>query len=62
MATCPVSRTGVSLGMPTRLPHVEAALLSALEAAVPTGVHSRPSDRLGHAHDASHFLLTPRPS
>ncbi|GAA3860562.1 FAD-binding and (Fe-S)-binding domain-containing protein [Leifsonia kafniensis] len=46
--------------MPPRLPHVEPALLSALEAAVPTGVHSRPSDRLGHAHDASHYLLTPQ--
>jgi D-lactate dehydrogenase len=30
-----------------------------LESAVPGGVQSRPSDRLGRAHDASHFVLTP---
>jgi D-lactate dehydrogenase len=39
---------------------VEASLLSALEEAVPDGLHARASDRLGHAHDASHYLLTPQ--
>ncbi|GAA0241369.1 FAD-binding and (Fe-S)-binding domain-containing protein [Cryptosporangium japonicum] len=35
-------------------------LLAALERAVPGGVSTRASDRLGFAHDASHYLLTPR--
>jgi D-lactate dehydrogenase len=48
------------LGMPPRLPHVEPSLLAALEYAVPGDLHSRPSDRLGHAHEASHYLLTPQ--
>jgi len=60
-----VSRTSTALGMPglgmpPRLPHVEPSLLAALECAVPGEIHSRPSDRLGHAHDASHYLLTPQ--
>lgn len=46
--------------MPPRLPTVDPALLTALEKAVPGGLHSRPSDRLGQAHDASHYLLTPQ--
>jgi D-lactate dehydrogenase len=46
--------------MPPRLPRVEPALLTALEAAVPNGLHAHASDRLGHAHDASHYLLTPQ--
>jgi D-lactate dehydrogenase len=36
------------------------ALLAALEAVVPGGVRTRAADRLGTAHDASHYLLTPR--
>jgi D-lactate dehydrogenase len=46
--------------MPPRLPQIHAGLLEALEAAAPGELHSRPSDRLGHAHDASHYLLTPQ--
>jgi D-lactate dehydrogenase len=37
-----------------------AALLTALEEAVPGGVTARAIDRLGMAHDASHYLLTPQ--
>ncbi len=37
-----------------------AALLTALEEAVPGGVTVRAIDRLGMAHDASHYLLTPQ--
>lgn len=36
------------------------ALLVALEAAVPGGVRTRAADRLGMAHDAPHYLLTPQ--
>ena len=55
-----MTRTSLTLGMPARLPSVEPSLLSALEAVAPGGLHSRPSDRLGHAHDASHYLLIPQ--
>jgi D-lactate dehydrogenase len=37
-----------------------AALLAALEGAAPGAVAARASDRLGFAHDASHYLLTPQ--
>ncbi|MDP9027792.1 MAG: FAD-binding oxidoreductase [Actinomycetota bacterium] len=46
--------------MPPRLPPVDAGLLRALELSVPHGVHSRATDRLAFAHDASHYLLTPQ--
>jgi len=36
------------------------SISSTLEAAVPNGVREEPADCLGAAHDASHFLLTPR--
>jgi D-lactate dehydrogenase len=39
---------------------VTAAATAALEAAAPGGVRARASDRLGMAHDASHYLLTPQ--
>ncbi|MFW6597709.1 FAD-binding and (Fe-S)-binding domain-containing protein [Propionibacteriaceae bacterium Y2011] len=35
-------------------------LLAELQVAVPDGVRSRATDRLALAHDASHYLLTPR--
>ncbi|MEV8516251.1 FAD-binding and (Fe-S)-binding domain-containing protein [Dactylosporangium sp. NPDC051484] len=35
-------------------------LLALLEGALPGQVASRASDRLGYAHDASHYLLTPQ--
>ena len=35
-------------------------LLAALETVLPGGVRTRATDRLGMAHDASHYLLTPR--
>lgn len=35
-------------------------LLGSLEVAVPSGISGRASDRLAMAHDASHYLLTPR--
>jgi D-lactate dehydrogenase len=38
----------------------QAALLAALEQAVPGAVATRASDRLGFAHDASHYLLVPQ--
>ncbi|MFD9697580.1 FAD-binding and (Fe-S)-binding domain-containing protein [Lentzea sp. NPDC059081] len=38
----------------------EADLVAALEKAVPGAVTARISDRLAFAHDASHYLLTPR--
>jgi len=38
----------------------DANLLRSLETAVPLGVSGRASDRLAMAHDASHYLLTPR--
>lgn len=45
---------------PSRLPPVDVDLLAALESAVPGAISSRASDRLGQAHDASHYLLTPQ--
>ncbi|MFJ6453978.1 FAD-binding and (Fe-S)-binding domain-containing protein [Paenarthrobacter sp. NPDC091669] len=44
----------------SHLPGVDRALIEELECAVPGGVRVRASDRLAHAHDASHYLLTPR--
>ncbi|MGW5265174.1 FAD-binding and (Fe-S)-binding domain-containing protein [Microbispora sp. NPDC004025] len=38
----------------------DPALLAAVETAVPGIVRARASDRLGMAHDASHYLLTPQ--
>jgi D-lactate dehydrogenase len=38
----------------------DPAILAAVEAAVPGITRSRASDRLGMAHDASHYLLTPQ--
>lgn len=38
----------------------DPALVTALESAVPGAVAARASDRLSYAHDASHYLLTPR--
>src|SRR4051794_41445903 len=38
----------------------DAALVAALEAAAPGAVAARASDRLGFAHDASHYLLVPQ--
>ncbi|MBV2364511.1 FAD-binding and (Fe-S)-binding domain-containing protein [Streptomonospora nanhaiensis] len=38
----------------------DRAVLSAVEAAVPGIARTRVSDRLGMAHDASHYLLTPQ--
>jgi D-lactate dehydrogenase len=38
----------------------DAALVAALDGAAPGGVAARASDRLGFAHDASHYLLVPR--
>ncbi|WP_406674661.1 FAD-binding and (Fe-S)-binding domain-containing protein [Nonomuraea sp. N2-4H] len=38
----------------------DPALLAAVEAAVPGIARTRASDRLGLAHDASHYLLTPQ--
>ncbi|MGX7671176.1 FAD-binding and (Fe-S)-binding domain-containing protein [Plantactinospora sp. DSM 117369] len=35
-------------------------LIAALRAAAPGGVRTRVTDRLGMAHDASHYLLTPQ--
>lgn len=43
-----------------RLAAVDDGLLRALEEAVPGSVRSRAVDRLGMAHDASHYLLTPQ--
>ncbi len=40
--------------------HRDAGLLVALEQAAPGGVAARASDRLGFAHDASHYLLVPQ--
>ncbi|GII25758.1 FAD-binding and (Fe-S)-binding domain-containing protein [Planosporangium mesophilum] len=39
---------------------IEPQLLAALEAAAPGTTRTRASDRLGMAHDASHYLLTPQ--
>ncbi len=44
----------------TTLPPPGAALLAALERAAPGAVAARATDRLGFAHDASHYLLVPR--
>src|SRR4051794_41848094 len=38
----------------------DAALVAALEVAAPGAVAARASDRLGFAHDASHYLLVPQ--
>ena len=38
----------------------DAALVAALERAAPGCVAARASDRLGFAHDASHYLLVPQ--
>jgi D-lactate dehydrogenase len=38
----------------------DPAVLAAVEAAVPGIARTRASDRLGMAHDASHYLLTPQ--
>jgi D-lactate dehydrogenase len=38
----------------------DAALVAALEEAAPGGVAARATDRLGFAHDASHYLLVPQ--
>ncbi|MGU3587172.1 FAD-binding and (Fe-S)-binding domain-containing protein [Rhodococcus sp. C26F] len=38
----------------------DSRLLTALQDAVPDGVAARASDRLGFAHDASHYLLVPQ--
>ncbi|MEQ4723931.1 FAD-binding and (Fe-S)-binding domain-containing protein [Nonomuraea sp. B19D2] len=43
-----------------RLSTPDAAVLRAVEAAVPGIARTRASDRLGMAHDASHYLLTPQ--
>ncbi|MFI7643060.1 FAD-binding and (Fe-S)-binding domain-containing protein [Nonomuraea sp. NPDC049400] len=43
-----------------RLSTPDTAVLRAVEAAVPGIARTRASDRLGMAHDASHYLLTPQ--
>ncbi|MFC4009133.1 FAD-binding and (Fe-S)-binding domain-containing protein [Nonomuraea purpurea] len=43
-----------------RLIAPDPTVLSAVEAAVPGIARTRASDRLGMAHDASHYLLTPQ--
>lgn len=55
-----MSRVALTLGVPPSLPAIQPGLLEALELAAPGELRSRPSDRLGHAHDASHYLLTPQ--
>lgn len=45
---------------PTRLAPAPPAVLAALEAVAPGIARTRATDRLGTAHDASHYLLTPR--
>ncbi|MDR8410181.1 FAD-binding oxidoreductase [Nonomuraea sp. 3-1Str] len=45
---------------PRRLRAPDPAVLAAVENAVPAITRSRASDRLGMAHDASHYLLTPQ--
>ncbi|MEU8171288.1 FAD-binding and (Fe-S)-binding domain-containing protein [Microbispora hainanensis] len=45
---------------PRRIAPADPAVLAAVEAAVPGITRSRVSDRLGMAHDASHYLLTPQ--
>jgi D-lactate dehydrogenase len=44
---------------PSKLVPPDTELLAALEAELPGGISARATDRLGHAHDASHYLLTP---
>jgi D-lactate dehydrogenase len=53
-------QVAATLLRPSRLKPVDAGLLAALESAAPGGIRSRATDRLGHAHDASHYLLTPQ--
>ncbi|WP_431917646.1 FAD-binding and (Fe-S)-binding domain-containing protein [Nonomuraea jabiensis] len=43
-----------------RLTAPDPAVLAAVEAAVPGITRTRATDRLGMAHDASHYLLTPQ--
>jgi D-lactate dehydrogenase len=43
-----------------RLTDPHPATLAALDAAAPGSVRTRATDRLGMAHDASHYLLTPQ--
>ncbi|GLW97883.1 FAD-binding and (Fe-S)-binding domain-containing protein [Microtetraspora sp. NBRC 16547] len=43
-----------------RLPPTDPTTLTALDAVAPGSVRARASDRLGLAHDASHYLLTPQ--
>ncbi|MER7276172.1 FAD-binding and (Fe-S)-binding domain-containing protein [Dactylosporangium sp. NPDC000244] len=45
---------------PGRLAAVDDALLGVLERVAPGAIRARASDRLGMAHDASHYLLTPQ--
>ncbi|MBE3016288.1 FAD-binding oxidoreductase, partial [Microbispora sp. NEAU-D428] len=45
---------------PRRPAPPDPAVLAAVEAAVPGISRARVSDRLGRAHDASHYLLTPQ--
>lgn len=45
---------------PPRLAPIDGELLGALERAAPGAIRARASDRLGMAHDASHYLLTPQ--
>ncbi|MEU4515325.1 FAD-binding and (Fe-S)-binding domain-containing protein [Nonomuraea wenchangensis] len=49
----------VTHARPPRLTAPDPAVLSRVEAAVPGIARTRASDRLGMAHDASHYLLTP---
>lgn len=44
----------------SRLTAPDPAVLAAVEAAVPGITRTRATDRLGMAHDASHYLLTPQ--
>ncbi|BDZ55750.1 ferredoxin [Agromyces marinus] len=43
----------------TTLPEPRTDVLEALQQVAPGRVHSRPSDRLAYAHDASHYRLPP---
>ncbi|WP_067975069.1 FAD-binding and (Fe-S)-binding domain-containing protein [Nocardiopsis trehalosi] len=45
---------------PRRLAPPDPAVLAAIEATAPGTTRARASDRLGMAHDASHYLLTPQ--
>ncbi len=44
---------------PSRLAAPDPDVLAALEAVAPGRTRARASDRLGMAHDASHYLLDP---